>query len=64
MECTLKPFLKSAVAFFFFLHGTLIGNGQQSISYNGTRLNDSFYLRINNTKQYDTARQRTTKIGN
>lgn len=31
---------------------------------NGTRLNDSFYLRINNTKQYDTARQRTIEIGN
>jgi hypothetical protein len=29
-------FKKSAVAFFFlfFLHGTLIGNGQQGISYN------------------------------
>jgi hypothetical protein len=30
-------FLKSAVAFFFlfFLHGTLIRNGQQGISYKG-----------------------------
>jgi len=32
--------IKSAVAFFFlfFLHGTSIGNGQQGISYNGSRL--------------------------
>jgi len=31
--------IKSAVAFFFlfFLHGTSIGNGQQGISYNGSR---------------------------
>ena len=36
MECILKLFLKSAVAFFFlfFLHGTSIGNGHQGISYN------------------------------
>ena len=36
MECILKLFLKSAVAFFFlfFLHGTSIENGQQGISYN------------------------------
>jgi hypothetical protein len=33
-------YFKSAVAFFFlfFLHGTSIGNGQQGISYNGSRL--------------------------
>jgi hypothetical protein len=37
MECTLKLFLKSAVAFFFlfFFHGISIGSGQQGISYNG-----------------------------
>lgn len=36
MECTLKLFLKSAVAFFFlfFPHGFSIENGQQGISYN------------------------------
>jgi hypothetical protein len=34
--------IKSAVAFFFlfFLHGTSIGNGQQGISYNGSRIGD------------------------
>jgi hypothetical protein len=38
MECVLKLFLKSALAFFFlfFLHETSIGNGQQGISYNGS----------------------------
>jgi len=29
-----KHYFKSAVAFFFFLHGISIGNGQQGISYN------------------------------
>jgi len=35
-------FKKSAVAFFFlfFLHGTSIGNGQQGISYNVSRLGE------------------------
>ena len=36
----------------------------RKVTHNGTRLNDSFYLLINNTKQYDTTRQRTTEIGN
>jgi hypothetical protein len=33
---------KSAVAFFFlfFLHGFSIGNGQQGISYNGSRIRE------------------------
>jgi hypothetical protein len=37
---------KSAVAFFFlfFLHGTLIGNGQQGISYNGLQLTEGGFL--------------------
>jgi hypothetical protein len=36
----MKNNLKSALAFFFlfFLHGISIGNGQQGISYNGSRL--------------------------
>jgi len=39
---------KSALAFFFlfFLHGFSIGNGQQGISYNGSRLGEVVDLEL------------------